>query len=398
MPNLPTKSFDQIVTDTISGIQGRAKDLIDFSQGSPLRAIVEGFGGTFIWFETLILKLLTAIRLSTSQGSDVDTFVTDYMPVVSGTTSARLGSQAASGQATYSRFTAGPASCFIPVGSTSKTNDGNNISFAVVADPTFGTYSPTPAPGGYTLASSVASIIVPIKAVVPGLSGNISAGALSIPTSPITGIDTVTNVAAFTNGADQEQDTPLKKRFADYILGLSRGDFFGLASSIEGTDVTVQWTYSENVNFDGSYHPGFFFIVADDGSGTPSPDFLQVVVNAANAVRPLTVQCAVFAPTVVLANVSMQIETADGYDHNTVCAQVAAQVALNINNLGLGVQLPWSVLSSWAYSIPGVTAVSNVILNNGTGDQATITTYKFAQDLTYRINYITIKAGVMIVS
>jgi len=398
MATLPTQSFNQIVSNTIAGIQGRAAKLINFSQGSSLRAIVEGFAGTFLWFQAMVLQLLKAIRLSTSSGVDVDTFTADFMPSVPGTMSPRLGAQAASGNVTYSRFTAGPNSCFVPVGATVVTTDGNNTQFAVVANTTFPTYSATPAPGGYTLPSSVASIVVPVQCTVAGAIGNVSPGAIALMTSPVTGLDTVTNTAGFQNGADQESDSALKKRFAAYILGLSRGDFYGLNASILSAEVNVQFTLSEGYNYDGTYHPGFFFVVADDGSGTPSPTFLAAILAAANAVRPLGVQCAVFPPVVLLANVSMQIATAVGYDHNTVIAQVAAAVAFNINSLGLGNPLPWSQLAAWAYAIPGVTAVTNVLLNGSSTDAATIQTFKLSQDRSYTIGYATVKSGIINIS
>lgn len=404
MPILPTKSFNQIVTNTISGIQGRAAKLINFKTGSTLRAIVEGFAGVFLWFQALVLQLLTAIRLSTSSGIDVDTFTADFMPIISGSITAslpsgspRLGAQAATGMVTYTRFTAAPTTCFIPVGSTLSTTDGNNTQFAVSANLTFGTYVPGP-PAGYLLAANVASIIVPVQAVIAGAAGNIVFGALSIMTSPITGIDTVINTSAFTSGADQENDTALKSRFAAYILGLSRGDFFGLNASILSSATNVQFKLTEGYNYDGSYHPGFFFVVTDDGSGTPSPAFLDAVLAAEQAVRPLGVQCAVFPPVVILANVSMQLATAVNYDHNTVVAQVAALVALNINQLGLGVNLPWTEVAAWAYLIPGVTSVSNVLINGFTGDTASLSTVRTTQDHAYPIYYATIKAGVMNIS
>lgn len=396
MASLPTQSFNTIVTNTIAGIQGRASKLINFSTGSSLRAIVEGFAGLFLWFQKMVLLVLQASRLSTSSGNDVDTFTADFMPPLAGTTSPRLGAQASSGQLTYSRNTAGPTTCFIPVGATDQSADGTQ-NFVVTANATFGTYSAGP-PAGYTLASNVGSIIVPAQATVPGAAGNVAAGSISVMTSPIVGIDNVTNVAAFVNGADQEQDSALKQRFAAYILGLSRGDFYGLNASIEGAAVTVQWTLTEGYNYDGSYHPGYFFVVADDGSGSPTAAFLAVVNTAAQAVRPLGIQCAVLAPVILPANVSMQLTTAPGYVHNVVVAQVAALVALNINSLGLGVPLPWTLLATWAYSIPGVSAVSNVLLNGGTGDSASINTYKLTQDGTYKIYYATIKAGVIAVS
>jgi hypothetical protein len=399
MAVLPTQSFSTIVSNTIAGIQGRAAKLINFSTGSTLRAIVEGFAGLFLWFQGMVLLVLQATRLSTSVAVDVDTFTADFMPTIgtsNGVASPRLGSQFATGQVTFSRFTAGPNTAFIPVGATMTTNDGTNTQFAVIANTTFATYSSVL--NGYTLAANVASIIVPVEAVVAGAAGNVVAGAISVMTSPITGIDTVTNVAAFTNGADQESDNALKSRFAAYILGLSRGDQFGLNASILGTEVTVQYTLTEGYNYDGSFHPGFFFIVADDGSGTPPLAFLATITTAMTAVRPLGIQGAVFPPVVITANVSMQIKTATGFTHNVVVAQVAAILALNINSLGLGNPLPFSILSSWAYSIPGVTSVSAVLLNGGSGDAASVSATKPTQDGTFQIGYATIKSGIITVS
>lgn len=418
MAKLPTKSFDQIVSNTIVGIQGRAIKLIDFSEGSTLRAIVEGFAGLFLWFQAMVLQVLAASRLSTSRDDDVDSFTADFMPtigVANGVPSPRLGPQAATGGVTYSRFTAAPSTCFIPAASsvtaqgvvtnagatpaaTIQTNDGAQ-NFVVTADASNANYSPSL--GGYILQSSIASIIVPVSAVIAGSAGNIQAGTLTVPTSPITGIDAVTNVASFINGADQEADSALKSRFASYILGLSRGDYYGLDAAIRGVIVNVQWKLTESYNFDGSYHPAFFFVVADDGSGNPPNSFMALVTAAAQAVRPLGIQCAVFRPTVLIANVSLQVATLPGYDHNTVLAQVSAKIATSINSLGLGNALPWSIIASWAYAVPGVdpnAGVSAVFINNGTGDSASIKPTKPTQNGHRQIAYATIKCGVINIS
>lgn len=402
MATLPFQSFSVIVANTIAGIQGRASKLINFSTGSALRAIVEGFGGLFLWFQALVTQLLQAMRLSTAIGTDVDTFTADFMPVIPGSQtnilpngSPRLGAQAASGQVTFSRFTAGPSSCFIPVGSTVQTNDGLQ-NFVVTADATFATYSA--GANGYTLAAGLGSIIVPVAAAIPGAAGNVAASTITVITSPITGIDTVINVAAFTNGADFESDSALKKRFAAYILGLSRGDQYGLTASILGAEPNIQWTLTEFYTLAGAYRPGFFFVVADDGSGSPSKEFLTLVTNAANAVRPLGTQCAVFPPTVVFAEPSLQITTANGYDHATVVSQVSAVIADNIDGLGLGNSLPWSIISAWAYSVAGVTSVNAVLLNGLAGDSASINAYTLSQDGFQQIKNISIKCSSVIVS
>jgi len=145
LANLPTQSFQQIVTNAIAGIQGRSAKLINFSQGSSLRAIVEGFAGVFLWFQAMALQLLSAMRLSTAVGADVDSFTADFMPTIgvsNGVASPRLGSQAATGQVTFARFTAAPSTCFVPVGATLTTSDGTNTAFAVISDTTTRIFPP----------------------------------------------------------------------------------------------------------------------------------------------------------------------------------------------------------------------------------------------------------------
>lgn len=391
MPVLPTQSFSTMVSNVVAGIQGRASALVDFSVGSPLRAIVEGFAGLYLWFQALVLQLLTAIRLSTSSGVDVDTFTADFMPTIgisNGVASPRLGAQAASGQVTYSRLTAGPSSCFIPVGATVQSSDGTQ-NFTVTADPTNAAFSAVL--NGYTLPSSVSSLNVPVVDNVPGSAGNVAIGGISVMTSPVTGIDNVVNGAAFTNGSNQESDAALKLRFQAFILGLSRGDIFGLASSIDGTGITVQYTLTQNFNFDGTFHPGYFFVIADDGSGSPSPAFLATITAAVAAVQPLGIMFGVFSPTIITATPSMILTTGPGFVHNTVVAQVEAILINNINSLGLGNNLNWSVLSAWAYSIPGVTDVTAVLLNGSSGDAASLITTRLASDGQTPIAYATIK-------
>jgi uncharacterized phage protein gp47/JayE len=280
------------------------------------------------------------------------------------------------------------------VGATVQTSDGSQ-NFTVTADTTNTSYSSSL--NGYTLPAAVATIAVPVVNTVKGAAGNVQAGTISVMTSPVTGIDYVINNAPFTNGADQESDSSLKARFAAYILGLSRGDYFGLAASIDGAEVNIQWTLTECYNFDGSTRLGYFFVVADDGSGSPSPAFLAQVLAAAVAVRPLGTQCQVFAPTILSANVLMQITTAAGYAHNTVVAAVIAAITANINALGLGNPLPYSILSSWAYQVTGVTQVSGIFLNSLSGDAASMIATRTTNDGFGTIADKTIKAGSIMV-
>lgn len=362
MASLPTRSFATIVTNIASGIQGRANQLIDFSIGSPLRAIAEGFAGLFLWFQAMVLQLLQASRLSTAAGTDVDTFVGDFQVY-------RLLAQPASGTVLVSRITIGNTSAFIPVGAQFQTQDGTQ-KYTVTANPTFVGYSAALA--GYTLAPNTGAISVPIAAVNPGSQGNVVAGAITQFASALTGFDVVTNPAALLNGFDSEKDSPLKARFAAFILGLSRGDFYGTQYAVLSAAITVQWTLTEDFDYAGNWRVGYYYVVADDGSGAPPADFMTAITNAVNSVRPLGVQAGTFPAVITNATVSMSIQTALGYDHNTVVGLVAQTIQNNINLLGLGQGLDFNILSSWAYTVPGVTKVTSVLLNGLSGDAASI--------------------------
>jgi Baseplate J-like protein len=371
MPTLPTQSFQTIVQNTVAGIQGRASKLVNFAVGSTLRAIVEGFGGLFLWFQALVLQLLTAIRLSTSSGNDVDTFCADFMPVVPGTTSPRLGAQPSTGQVTFGRLTAGPSTCFIPVGATVQSSDGSQ-NFTVTVDTTNPAYSATL--NGYTLASSVATINVPVQDTVPGSAGNVVVGAISVMTSPITGIDYVQNAAAFTDGADFESDAQLKARFALYIASLREGTEGAIGYAVVSLKLGMQYQIWE---------PGIggftqLTVYVDDGSGAIPTPVLTAAQAAIFAVKAAGVQAAVLAATTLLANVTMTITSAPGYYHPTVVAQVVAAVTAYINALGLGqVQngsivggaLSFMRLAQVAFNAsPGVIDVTGYSLNSVQAD------------------------------
>lgn len=358
---LGTKTFTQMLQDWAAAAQGACNTLLDFAIGAILRAISEAQAGVGLWLESLILQLLVTTRLSTSSGTAVDTFVGDF-----GLT--RLGAVAATGQVTFSRYTPTNAAT-IPVGTLIQTADGTQT-FQVIADTTQSAYSASL--NAYVIPAGTTSITATVQAVVGGTGGNISAGTLTVLQSAISGVDTVSNAAAFTNGSASETDAALKARFQAFILGLSRGDYYGLETALLATGLTVQWTLTEGYNYNGSVRAGYYFVVADDGTGSPSAAFMQAIWTAVFSVRPLGIQAGVFPPTILNASVSMAIVTAAGYVHNTVCAQVAALGAANINALGLGNGLPWSILSSWAYSVPGVIGVSDVYLNDETGDSASI--------------------------
>lgn len=355
---LSTQDFPTLLRNQVTAVQGAAKALVDLTVGSILRSVLEANTAMALWLQGLILKLLATTRAATSSAADLDSWVADY-----GLT--RLAAIAASGNVTFSRFTS-TQQAVIPVGATVQTADGTQ-NYTVALDTTNAAYSASLS--GYVAAAGTASVTVKVTASVAGSAGNAVIGAISTITQAIPGIDTVTNSAAFTNGADAETDTALRTRFIAYVASLSKATKNAIGYAITSLQQGVTYTLIENQNYAGATQMGYFYIVVDDGTGYPTSAFQSTVFNAVDVVRPVCSTFGVFAPVVVTANVAMTLTTAAGYDHNATVAIVSTALSTYVNGLTLGQTLAYSRLSQVAYDAsPGVTNVTSVTLNNGTAD------------------------------
>jgi uncharacterized phage protein gp47/JayE len=357
---LSTQDFPTIVRNSVTAIQGAARGLVDLTTGSILRSVVEANATVVLWLQGLILQLLATTRAATSNLSDLDTFMLDF-----GVT--RLGAVTASGQVTFSRFTAA-AQAVVPVGATVLTADGTQ-SYTVALDTLNAAYSA--GLGGYVLGAGTASISVPVTAVAAGSAANAVIGQVSLINQPISGVDTVTNAAAFINGVDPESDTALRTRFVAYIASLSKATKTAVGNAITSLKQGITYSLTENLTYGGVAQMGYFYVVVDDGTGTPPGSLLSTVSNAIDAVRPVTSTFGVFAPVVVTANVAMTITTAADYDHTATAALVATAIRNYINALTLGQALTFSRLTQISYDASaGITNVTGVTLNGGAADLA----------------------------
>lgn len=356
---LNTQDFTTLVRNQVAAMQASSSALLDFEVGSILLAIVESNSANIgLWLQGLLLQLLAITRAATSTGSDLDSWVADF-----GVT--RLPAVVATGQVTFARFTA-TQQAVVPIGQQIETADGTQV-FSVTLDTTNVNYSS--ALGGYVLLSNTSSINVPVQANTAGIGGNVAGGALNTITSAIPYVDTVTNASAFTNGVDAESDAALRARFIAYIASLARATKAAIGYAITSVQQGLQYTLTENQNYNGSTNYGYFYVVVDDGSGHPSNTLLSTVSNAIDAYRACSISFGVFAPVVVTANVTMTITTAAGYVHGTLVTTVQTAITNYINTLPLGMTLYYTRLMQVAYDAsPGVTDVSAVTLNSGTGD------------------------------
>ncbi|MDR3480413.1 MAG: baseplate J/gp47 family protein [Burkholderiaceae bacterium] len=350
---LNTLSFTTVVRQQVAAIQAACSTVLTFLVGSLELARVQAVAGVSMWLQSLVMQLLTTTRLSTSTGSDVDSFVGDFGLV-------REAAVAATGTVTFSRFTY-TNSATIPVGTTVLTTDTTQT-FTVIADATQALYNA--ALNAYVIPATQQSGNVTVQALNAGTQGNVGAGTITLISAAIVGVDTVTNAAAFANGVNEESDAALQARFLVYISGLKEGTKAAVTSAIDNLQQGFQFDIVENYAYGGSAQPGYFYVVI-----TPSTSSdIAAVYAAVNAIRPLGVNFGVFAASTLNANIGMTAVAAAGYTHAQIAAAIATAIQSFIAGLGLGQPLYWSQLYAIAYGVPGVSEVTGMLLNSGTSD------------------------------
>ncbi len=355
---LQLQNFNTLVQTMAATVQSAATQLLDLTVGSTLRAVLEASASIGLWMQWLILQVLQTTRAATSVGSDLDSWMADFSLV-------RLPASASVGSVLFSRFTTTQAA-LVPVGTLVRTADGTQ-SFVVSAVPTNPAWSA--AQNGYVIAAGVASVSVPVVAVVAGAAGNVQAGVVTLLGSAIPGVDTVTNAAPFQGGLDAESDPAFRARFQAYInsrsLATPSAVGYAIASVQQGLDYTIQ----ENVSPAGLSTMGNFVVTVDDGSGSPSTTLLAAVTGAIDAVRPVGTTYAVQPPGVLTANISLGITAAANSQLAVLVGTVGAAITSYVDALKLGQSLPLSRIVQLAYDAdPGVSNVSGVTINGGTSD------------------------------
>ncbi len=362
---LPTKTFDTLNSDQTTAIESASSQLTNFTIGSILRAIVESNSSSALWLQSLAAQLLAICRLTTSSGSDVDTFVNPFGYF-------RLPASPATGNVTLSRFSATTAAT-IPF--KTLTQSGAQVSAPSISQ----IYSILPDPdniyynaglSAYLLPIGIASITVPAAANVGGTAGNVAIGLINTINSVISGIDTVTNSGAFANGTDQQTDQQVKNDFPIYLAGLSKSTYSALVSATLAIPEVKRFNLVENKDYmTNTEHLGYFFNVVDDGSGSPPMKLLNEVNAAMEVTRAFTIRKAVFAPTTIPVVISVSINVVSGSSEPTITAAIKAALLAYINDLPFGATLFYTKIIEIIYNTdPAILNVTSLLVNAGTAD------------------------------
>ena len=354
---LQLQTFTGLVSAAAAAVQGSARQLIDLTVGSTLRALLEASASVGLWMQWLILQVLQMTRAATSAGADLDSWVADY-----GLT--RLPAVAARGSVTFSRFSP-TNSALVPLGTQVKTADAM-LAFDVTQDVTNATWN---APlNGYLIPAGQAGVTVPVVAEVAGSSGNVQTNTITLISAAISGVDTVTNALAFTNGIDAETDAALRARFQNYINTRAEATPAAVGYAVQSVQQGLTWTIQENVTVLGAYLPGNFVVTINDGTGLPSATLIANVQTAVNAIRPVGSTFQVLGPSTVSASVSATVVAASGYTHAQASAAAGTAITALVDSLGMGQTLYYGAIYQAALNQSAVAALEGVTLNGGTSD------------------------------
>ena len=198
-----------------------------------------------------------------------------------------------------------------------------------------------------TLHSAVASV----TAAYGGSEYNVGAGAVGIIVTPVLGVDSVTNPAQMTGGADAETDEQLRERIKDSFVNISNGTNEAYYRSVA---MSVDGVYSASAVGKGRGIGTVDVYVCGRGTFVPI-DKRREIEDLLRSARELNVDVRVLNPTPVTVNLYIKLSVAAGYDFSEVSGEVRTVVADYINSIGLGRDVLLSDIGEVVYHVKGVT-------------------------------------------
>jgi uncharacterized phage protein gp47/JayE len=330
--SLQTNTYDQFLSNIVTTWAQLLRLSPNLQSGDPLLAVFQALVlGGFIFVQSQVKTVNLLTRAATSSGADLDTWMADF-------SFTRLPAIAASGTVQFSVNRVLSSNVKIPLGTIIQTLDAT-IQYQVIADLNQSAY--TPSQNAYVLPAGDLEINVTVQAVKTGSAQNVQVAALNTLVSSISGINNVTNLAAFQNGADAESDAAFRNRFKLFINSVNgKATPGGIYSAALNTPGVVACSVIENFDQYGNPRPGYGTIVVDDGSGNPTSDLLNTVFNNVFVVRGFTTEIAVVGPTkvnvAISLNVKIVIPIGSIKTQSTVLTAVEFAIIDYVNSLEIG--------------------------------------------------------------
>lgn len=329
------KTYRAILSDMENWVIANQDKITDFNEGSGITSLIEA-----------IAQQIEQLYLRTKIG-----FIKylPNLPFYAFGFSKHAGTKA-SGTVVFSRTTPTADMVTINIGTLVSTDTG--LIFATTAQ-------------GVILPGATNSGEVPIQAYDIGANFNVPANTITTMTTPVVGVNSVTNPSSTTGGLDEEDDNSFQRRFRDYILGLGRGNVYGLrAAAMSVTGVRSASLIEHFPPLSDIYNISLYI---DDGAGNAPQELIDAVSSVIYGdgtlsnpgYKPAGVNIRVLAPTKVTIGVQVRVTDTGVVSRTTMEQNIREAITNYINNLQIGEDVIYNEL---VQVIMGVVGVYDILL------------------------------------
>jgi hypothetical protein len=253
-----------------------------------------------------------------------------------------------------------------------------------------------PALGGYVIPYGQTTVNANVQCSTGGTIGNVQAGQIAnLYGGPgavsVTGISSVSNAAAFTNGSPYETDAQLMVRFT---LGESTGPVAtvnALAAAVLSVQAGLTYAIGDGLNAAGAATAATVTIPVNviGQSSAPSGALIALVQAALNLARSAGVTVTAIAPTINAVPASVTAHVATGANTTAIAAALTTAFDTYVNAIGLNpagnpVTLSYFAVAVILQAVAGVNRIDSLLINGATADitAATFATQIVAGTLT----------------
>lgn len=307
------KDKDQLVNDVIESLKVTLPDNVDYSDGEPLRTIIEALMQELDLQYWQMEQVYDSAYIESAVGEDLDKLVK-----ILGVTR-ELGSKSA-GNVTFSRTTPASEDYLIDAGtllSTLPNADGEVFQYETAESA--------------MLLTGEIQIIVPISSIDVGIKYNITANTITVINTPPTGIEFVNNNQGTNGGFDIEEDDLLRARAEKALEASGLGTVEALdyhLSNISLIDKVKVYDMLRGI--------GTVDIIVLGESIPMTAEKFQECVDVADKTRAAGIDVLLYEPEVVFINVNTILTMEGKFQVSKFRDEVVAVIDDYVNGLNIG--------------------------------------------------------------
>lgn len=249
------------------------------------------------------------------------------------------------------------------------------VTFTGTPDTVIGAAVPVSTPAGVVFITDAevtipagGTITISVIAALAGSRGNVGVGSVTMVPFSVAGVDSVTNSAAMTGGADSESDTSFRERLLLKIqLPSASGiesDYVRWAREVQGVDdarCVGLWEGPGTVKV----------IIAGEGMQPADLETRQRCADYLETLRPIGAAVTVASVTSVVVNIAANVDLASGYTLAGVAAAFSAAVQVYFKDSAFSTSyLSFARIGSLLLSVDGVLDYTGLLLNGAASNVA----------------------------